>query len=283
LVQVTISDQDNSTASSIFNLSGDETVTLAISSLPTPLVLKLSTYAKTSGVLTMNGGEGLRNLGYGAWNAILPDGRGNAQAISNTFTLYDLHVGTPSGGSMDGNASSQYVKLYNVDDDDILIHSFHINQYGLLGIATPAFSMPTTGTAVFNGEAYGQVYNIDTHVPGGVTIPGSSFVAQARADVNFATGAVTGTVSNVSCPNACASPAVPNFTMSFTATTSGAGFAGAASASGFKDSGNNPVAMTGNIRGGFYGPAANPAKEAGAVFGLTSSVGNLAGGFVAAR
>jgi hypothetical protein len=259
---VTISDPDGSTTVSPVNLSGDETV-LGIG-------LGEANHGSATQQMTLATGSGTRNLSSQSWGISQP----SENCCSESLTLYKLLVGQrPTSGSLDGNPAAQYVQFYSFDSGGSEINASY--SFGLFGVMTPTASMPTTGTATFNGEAYGRYFPWNSSVSA-ISASYTAFNAAAQVNVDFSktTGAVTGTIGTLACPNACSG--VPTLSIGFTGNLSGSQYSGAATASG--------VAMTGNVSGGFYGPASAPAKETGGVFLLTGTgAGALTGGFVAGR
>jgi hypothetical protein len=149
------------------------------------------------------------------------------------------------------------------------------------GSGTAPANVPTSGSATYSnsgtrGGAVGAYF-----VPSGtgaVTI--GSLAGDASVTANFASGAVTGTLSNMKATPADGSAATPWNTVSLTGTisrfTSTVAFNGATSTSGAPAGAGTAgfsSAATGLVSGGFFGPNA---EEVGATWSLTEP--NAAGG-----
>jgi hypothetical protein len=140
------------------------------------------------------------------------------------------------------------------------------------GYATPVGGLPTTGSASFAGKTYGQV---------SVPCCGAGFLVaglqgDANLTVNFASGQITGALTNMKANAGPTATAAPWDDISITATLSGVTFAGTtavSTAAGGQFS--LGAGATGAIKGGLYGPTG---QELGAVW----SIGNGTGGAVGA-
>jgi hypothetical protein len=195
----------------------------------------------------------------------------------NTITLPDGHS---AGFSMSPIATLNYVKLGTWR----YFESSGVNGYEgamLTGYQTQAGHVPTSGSASYlgvgspnpsskTGGVTGQVW-----VPsgGGNPIQGGGVSGSASLNVNFATGAVDGQLSNMQVGgNAVGS--LPWNTINLTGTMSGSGMSGTTSTSGPPVSapGYFPQgfssAATGTFKGALFGPNAD---EVGAVWTLSES------------
>jgi hypothetical protein len=139
------------------------------------------------------------------------------------------------------------------------------------GYQTPTAAVPTTGSATYSGHTYGVV---DATVGGATTQ--ASLKGDASLNVAFASGQVTGSLTNMTVTPAGAA-AAPWNDVSITATLSGATFSGTTAAAS-APSGPYAAQSTavGGVQGALYGPAA---QEAGAVWdlhdGAVHAVGSL--------
>jgi len=139
----------------------------------------------------------------------------------------------------------------------------------------PASGMPTTGSAQFAGIASGNVFQANNG-----TIIGTQVDGKANLSVNFSSGQVTGSLTQMhqlSSPgtlpwndvslSASIAPATNRFSGTTAVTsTPGTGFSMTASA-------------TGHVDGAFYGPAA---QNVGAVWSLSDGSRSAIGAFAAA-
>jgi len=135
----------------------------------------------------------------------------------------------------------------------------------VFGYETPAANMPTGGTAAFNGFAGGMVVK-----PVGTDIQNSYVSGKATFSVNFGSGQVTGSFTNMQYGaqwnDVSATASIAAGTNKFNGTTA------ATSAPG------TPMSLsgsaTGNINGAFFGPAA---QNLGAVWSLSDGTGSALG------
>ncbi|NCB54994.1 MAG: hypothetical protein EOM49_08685, partial [Epsilonproteobacteria bacterium] len=123
----------------------------------------------------------------------------------------------------------------------------------IAGKLTPTTSMPSSGTATYNGTVQGMSYESGALK----TLNGTHTM-----NANFASGTITGTM-NVNYASSGASYATTNLNA---VSISGNGFAG----------GLNGTDNTGSIKGSFYGPAAN---EIGGTWALSKTGSSAAGIF----
>jgi len=134
-------------------------------------------------------------------------------------------------------------------------------------------TMPTTGTATFSGGATGLV------VQPGNTNPSASFYGAATMSANFASGAISGSISSINAYKAGGTSLIGTINaISFTATIAGSSFAGTTTASAAPGTAYDISGANGQIRGAFYGPNATEAAGIFNLTGGTNSIG-LTGGF----
>lgn len=148
------------------------------------------------------------------------------------------------------------------------------------GSGTTPANVPTSGSATYNGTgSHGGVVGA-YFVPSGTgTVAGGALSGNASVTANFATGAITGTLSNMT-----ATPTVGTATPWNDVALSGSVSRGPSTVffNGSTSTGNAPSgagiagfssAATGIVSGGFYGPNA---EEVGATWSLTEP--NATGG-----
>jgi hypothetical protein len=138
----------------------------------------------------------------------------------------------------------------------------------LTGFQTPVGNVPTSGTATYGGAGtvLGRIYLAGNSAPPAT----AGVLGDSSFSVNFATGAITGSFTNMNSGG-------PWNTVSVAANISGNAFAGTTAANA--TTGNYAFGnSSGVIQGGFYGPAAN---EIGAIWTLTDGA-NYAAGVVGA-
>lgn len=152
------------------------------------------------------------------------------------------------------------------------------------GSLTPAASVPTTGSATYTGSGSNGGVVGGYLVPGGNnTITGGSLTGTASVNVNFSSGAVSGTLSNMTAkPISGGSVPWNNVTLNGSinrtngATMNGTAAAGAAPA-GAGSAGFSANA-TGNFAAAFYGPAYNEMGGSWTLYESTSDGGKAAYG-----
>jgi hypothetical protein len=136
-----------------------------------------------------------------------------------------------------------------------------------VGSPTPIASVPTSGSATYNGTAIGvAVLNTST--------VGYYFNGIATLTAIFGSNTISGGVSNINAySTGTTSTAVGSLNaITFSSgTISGNGFSGAAATSSTAGSATNLSGATGFFRGNFFGPAA---QEAGGTFNLTNTTTN---------
>ncbi len=149
-----------------------------------------------------------------------------------------------------------------------------------LGYLTPDAAVPTTGTATYTGTgtAYGVVV-----IPGGGSVNGARVSGDVSMDANFATGKISGALSNMRA--GVDSMPIPGGTANTSTTTpwnsvslSADIAAGKNAFSGTTAASSAPTGTyslkstaTGTVTGAFYGPLAN---EVGAVWTLSNPDGS---------
>lgn len=280
---VTIDDPDGSTGSNPINFNGDELVSgfhLGVDSYrPTPRTSTTETLTRASPNTAF-----ARTIQLTTWQYTEDNGTA-VRNFSHYLTTIALQVGArPNAGSLATGQAANYAGLIRADNCDPASSTCG-GQFQLIGQQTAAADMPHTGSAAFDGEAYGYVVPA-TGGSAAVATAGRDFLAAAHLNVDFTktTGAITGTI-NDALYQAGGSTAAPAFSISFSANISGGRFEGAATGSGFttQTGANDPY--SGKVAGAFYGPSSNPAKEAAGVFALKSATtnGGVVGGFVTRR
>ena len=136
-------------------------------------------------------------------------------------------------------------------------------------------AMPTTGSATYTGGAEGYVLQPVAKNANNA----AQFWGTSSLTANFATNAITGSVSAIKAYNPSTQALLGTVnTVNLTATISGANFTGTTSASTTKGTAFNTTGATGNLTGSFYGPAAN---EVAGVFNLNGGTNSttLVGSF----
>ena len=145
--------------------------------------------------------------------------------------------------------------------------------YFVIGYLTPAGSMPSTGAATYSGTG---------NVTGTVFVPnanGGALTATLSGDAsltsNFATGQITGALSNMVASSGSTGPTAWN-SVAISATISGASYTGGTTSSGTAPT--TPFALgssaSGQIKGAFYGPTA---QETAAVWTLSDGTRSAVG------
>jgi len=153
----------------------------------------------------------------------------------------------------------------------------------VFGYETPTSAMPTTGTAVFSGVAWGLLF-----ASGDDQISLFQLYGKAALSVDFASGKIAGGFSQMTAQGPWAgrsgfgvvtpwndvsvSASIAAGTNKFTGTT--------AAASNLQSAASLSTSATGSITGGFYGPTA---QELGAIWTLSDGSASAIGGVAAAR
>ena len=127
------------------------------------------------------------------------------------------------------------------------------------GYATPASSVPTTGTATYNGSAQAHIFYPNTQWQNGI---GQDYVnGNASLQANFGTRVINGSLTNMT------NGSVPWNSVSLLGAISGGNFSGTTAATSAP---GNPSSLSGSASGTFsglfFGPAA---EELGAVWTLS--------------
>jgi hypothetical protein len=143
---------------------------------------------------------------------------------------------------------------------------------GLSGYQTPAANVPT-GTATYvgngtNGGAWGHVASPDG--TGGIFI--ASVEGSANIAINFSSGSVSGSLTNMSVETGAGKPSVPWNDVSLTGSMSGSTLSGTTASTGAVPTGNSSFAAgsSGNFSGALFGPNG---EELGAVWTLHDATG----------
>ena len=135
------------------------------------------------------------------------------------------------------------------------------SSFGLYGtgVATPTSQMPTTGSALYTGTAYGVMQVTPT---GGGQTYVSALTAPISLTANFAAATMTGSITPISyqLADGLTTAGTTVQTIALAGTITGAGFAGTATYN----------TATGTFGGGFYGPNA---KEIAGTFTVGTAVG----------
>jgi hypothetical protein len=285
----------------------------AVDQFPITVTITDNDGAASFGAVQFDGKQSVRvQLTYGAavfdetfaasnylGNAPSNDPRAGLSTAARTVSLSSWEIAR-TGSAADGfyilglnkgtGAAPSFVSLSELRSVSGVQNLPYLDSFQLLGTATPAASMPVTGSAAYSGEAFGQF------IPVSGASFGSPFLASAVMNVDFTktAGAISGTIDNVA--QSKATDAL-RFTLSFTADISGSGFTGTASAvnahggTALPAVGQNGgfAGLQGPIQGAFYGPSSSPAAEAGGTFALVGSqyktlpFAAMTGGFVAGK
>ncbi len=152
------------------------------------------------------------------------------------------------------------------------------------GYQTPPASVPTTGSATYSGT--GNVSGF-VAIQGAATPAGLSDISgDGSLTANFATGAITGSLTNMTATPVNGGATIPWNSVSLSGSISTAVFNGAvytnnvfsgttAVASAPGNAASLPASATGVFGGGFYGPTAN---EVGVSWTLRDGTGSFATG-----
>ena len=182
-----------------------------------------------------------------------------------------LSTVTTSGGTND----LDYAVLGAWNLNDTADQNFTNTGFFVFGYQTPAAGMPSSGTATYSGtgNVYGEV--IAPNAGGGATA--ATLSGDGSLTANFGTGAITGSLSNIT-----ASGNGPGSAWN-TVTITGAINGGASTFSGATTTPSAPgttyalgAGATGTIRGGFYGPTA---QQVAAVWTLSDGTKSAMGVF----
>jgi len=129
--------------------------------------------------------------------------------------------------------------------------------YLTVGLQTPRGSMPTTGTARFEGETRGLISTASNNLYG--------TTSDIQMTANFASGALSGSTSNFRNHSLTGNPADylgndPNFTFTASIISGTANFSGAATApfnAAALGGGGGGPGLSGTVQGTFFGPNAD--------------------------
>lgn len=184
----------------------------------------------------------------------------NAVGIGNTQTLANGDQITLSSRNLDYTFTAQWGYLPS-GSNTYLMHA------AVGGFETPVSGLPTSGTALYIGNAAGGTAQGGSvsgrmHTPDNGTSIGTGVSGVANLNINFAGGTVTGTLANMQAGT------TPWNTVNLTGTMSGAVMQGTTSTSG-APAGAGALgfssAAVGTFGGALYGPNAS---EVGAVWSL---------------
>ena len=201
--------------------------------------------------------------------------------VSGPIVLTDLGPG-PAGDTVpaelfsgQSNGKTVTLEFRHLDYSAFGLWNYDSNQTAwVTGYRTPAAAIPTSGAATYSGSAYGTV----------ITTAGGAAQAKLAGDVNvavnFATGAVTGSMTNMTAtPSGGA--AAPWNDVSVTGSIS-SGYVNGTTAVASTPQGTYSLAGSGqgSVSGSFYGPAAD---EISAAWSLKDTAGGRAVGVIGAK
>lgn len=224
------------------------------------------------------------------------DGRGTYRLTVPGLSL-DTGAMTLSGGGAEGPTGVAFLNFRNLDFTVFGYWAFHYNaatnsktydnylNFAVTGYQTPAAAMPTAGSAAYSGP--GNVTGTLLAPLQDGTVLAVDLGGDAAVNANFATGAVTGQLTNMKASSWMFSN-VPMNDIALNGSISGATMSGSTTAgnppllppnvpspSGYPF----PAGATGTFNGAFYGPQA---QEVGAVWTISgggkAAVGVLAAG-----
>ncbi len=207
------------------------------------------------------------------------DGSGNATALTINGALSSVTFSLANGATS-GPLGTNYLYAISADGKQLAIganylapaQNFNYQTYGIwatglttgsgnigaisAGAVTPGGSIPTTGTATYNGTA-GGVY-VDPN--------GAQWLAAGTATLvaTFATHSVSYSTSTTTSASVVTGAALPNAAATLNMTGTLSFSAGTNNLSG---TATTSSAMSGPVQGRFYGPNAT---EAGGTFALTN-------------
>jgi hypothetical protein len=130
--------------------------------------------------------------------------------------------------------------------------SQYIGTYGGALSPAPVGSVPTSGTASYNGLAVGSVQNS----PSSVTSPVAGFSGNVSLNANFSAGTIGGSITSIKAYNLNVLTGSVNDIV-ITAAITGANISGTTAATGAAGTGYDITGAVGNLVGVFAGPAAN--------------------------
>src|SRR5579863_4963396 len=163
-------------------------------------------------------------------------------------------------GHVTGLQYSQF-GLWALNSSVLNAASQYIGTYGGALSPTASGSMPTTGTATYNGLAVGSIQNS----PGGVASYVAGFSGDVVLNANFSSGAISGSITSINAYILNVLKGSVN-DIGISATISGTNISGTTSVTGAAGSGYDITGATGNLVGVFAGPTAN---EVAGAFNLT--------------
>ena len=180
-----------------------------------------------------------------------------------TFTVYAKSAGEKAFVLLKPNDPTlglSYVTLGNWTSLDSDASSV-ANGYLVFGIRAPLDSVPTTGSATYNGQTVGTLVDASGVI---YSIAGGGVLT-----ANFGAGTVAGNFTGMAKIDLLTNAATPWRDFTTASTIGGNQFGGTAATKDGK--------LTGTNEGGFYGPGA---AEIGGVYRLTGSGEQAVGAFV---
>ena len=238
-----------------------------------------------AGATTMNAGATLASTAPG--NGYRLDVGNPALGVSNVAlapspsgkaNVFEADLGHGATASLDianpatSNLSWTTYGFWNVQASDN-----YTNAAFVTGYATPATSVPTSGTAGYRGSVIGEAYHPDAGGIDGVDFYHLS--GDATLLVSFGSGSVTGNLTNM-ITTGFEGDTAPWNSVSLLGSISGGQFSGTSAATSAPgNSGSLSGSATGTFAGMFFGPTA---QELGAVWtlhdGTSSAVGSFGAG-----
>ena len=241
-------------------------------------------------------GNTAKDVSFPALASILQVSPSGLSAADSTQSVSVLGYTQPSNGgqfsyrlvipalNIDTMIQRDWLDFDNVSEPYVYLDaeqaSNGIAYYGY-GFETPLIAMPTAGTAVFSGYSEGYVYSSTGGKNNGAYVQGNALLS-----VNFSSGAITGSFTNMK-----ANLSSLDFT-NLSSPWNDVSLSASIAAGTNKFSGSTAVTSTpqapmtltekaaGHIDGGFYGPAA---QNVGAIWSLSDGTTSVIGGVAARR
>lgn len=195
----------------------------------------------------------------------------NSETKLANGTYAYLSTVTTSGGAN----YLDYAMLGAWNLNDTADNNFTNTGFFIAGYQTPAANMPTSGSGTYSGtgNVYGEV--VVPNAAGGATT--ATLTGDGSLTANFATGGVTGTLSNINANYNGANTAWNNVSITGAINAGASTFNGATSTPSAPGNTYSLAATaTGTIRGGFYGPTA---QQVAAVWTLSDGTKSALGVF----
>jgi hypothetical protein len=235
----------------------------------------------TAGTSTMNAGATLAstapgtsykldvgNPALGVANVVLnPSPSGSA-------TVFQADLGVGSTAFLDiANPATSNLSWTSYGFWDVHATTSYTNTAFVTGYATPAATMPVSGTATYQGSVIGEAFH-----PDAAGIDGTDFyqlTGDASLQANFGSGTIAGSLNMNS--KSFEGETFPWNSVSLLGSIAGGQFSGtSAVTSAPANSGSLSAAATGTFAGMFFGPNA---QELGAVWtlydGTSSAIGSI--------